>query len=250
MSVETITAKIAGTVMGTTAQWAASTRILLAGEKGRDTTLGREKTGDGTSLFDDLEWDDQAVRDLIPTDLADLAQDATHRTVTDAEKATWNAGSGLALGETSTTAYRGDRGKAAYDHSQVTGNPHGTTKEDLGVVTYHPITLGIDNGDTVIPTGTTAQVVAPYAGTITGWRILGTPAATVEVDVRKKAGAVPSSADTIVASDPPALTAASVASSTALTGWTTAVAAGDVLVMSVTANNLTTRITLVLEVVA
>ena len=33
----------------------------------------------------------------------------------------------LALGETSGTAYRGDRGKIAYDHSQVTGNPHGTT---------------------------------------------------------------------------------------------------------------------------
>lgn len=32
----------------------------------------------------------------------------------------------LALGETSTTAYRGDRGKTAHDHSQATGNPHGT----------------------------------------------------------------------------------------------------------------------------
>jgi len=32
--------------------------------------------------------------------------------------------SSLALGETSTTAYRGDRGKTAYDHSQDTGNPH------------------------------------------------------------------------------------------------------------------------------
>ena len=39
----------------------------------------------------------------------------------------------LALGETSTTAYRGDRGKTAYDHSQVTtGNPHGTTAADIG----------------------------------------------------------------------------------------------------------------------
>lgn len=35
--------------------------------------------------------------------------------------------SSLALGETSATAYRGDRGKIAYDHSQATGNPHGTT---------------------------------------------------------------------------------------------------------------------------
>lgn len=39
----------------------------------------------------------------------------------------------LALGETSSTAYRGDRGKIAYDHSQTTGNPHGTSKADLGL---------------------------------------------------------------------------------------------------------------------
>lgn len=39
----------------------------------------------------------------------------------------------IALGETSSTAYRGDRGKAAYDHSQITsGNPHGTTADDIG----------------------------------------------------------------------------------------------------------------------
>jgi len=41
--------------------------------------------------------------------------------------------SSLALGETSATAYRGDRGKTAYDHSQATGNPHGTTKNDVGL---------------------------------------------------------------------------------------------------------------------
>ena len=40
----------------------------------------------------------------------------------------------LALGDTSATAYRGDRGKTAYDHSQITsGNPHGTTKADVGL---------------------------------------------------------------------------------------------------------------------
>lgn len=38
----------------------------------------------------------------------------------------------LALGETSSTAYRGDRGKVAYDHSQIkNGNPHGTTFASL-----------------------------------------------------------------------------------------------------------------------
>ena len=42
-------------------------------------------------------------------------------------------GGGVSLGETSSTAYRGDHGKTAYDHSQVTsGNPHGTTATDVG----------------------------------------------------------------------------------------------------------------------
>ncbi len=39
----------------------------------------------------------------------------------------------LALGETASTAYRGDRGKTAYDHSQTSGNPHGTSKADVGL---------------------------------------------------------------------------------------------------------------------
>ncbi len=40
----------------------------------------------------------------------------------------------LALGETSTTAYRGDRGKTGYDHSQVaTGNPHAVTQTNIGL---------------------------------------------------------------------------------------------------------------------
>lgn len=42
------------------------------------------------------------------------------------------AASSLELGETSATAYRGDRGKIAYDHSQVTSsNPHATTFAQL-----------------------------------------------------------------------------------------------------------------------
>ena len=41
--------------------------------------------------------------------------------------------SSLALGETESTAYRGDRGATAYAHSQITqGNPHGTTAADVG----------------------------------------------------------------------------------------------------------------------
>ena len=39
----------------------------------------------------------------------------------------------LALGTTASTAYYGDKGQAAYDHSQITsGNPHGTTAAQIG----------------------------------------------------------------------------------------------------------------------
>jgi len=41
---------------------------------------------------------------------------------------------GIVLGETSSTAYRGDRGKIAYDHSLIiSGNPHNVTKTDVGL---------------------------------------------------------------------------------------------------------------------
>lgn len=39
----------------------------------------------------------------------------------------------LTLGNTSQTAYRGDRGTTAYEHSQSKGNPHETTKSDVGL---------------------------------------------------------------------------------------------------------------------
>ena len=41
-------------------------------------------------------------------------------------------GKSIALGETDSTAYRGDRGKTAYDHSQIVlGNPHNTKATDI-----------------------------------------------------------------------------------------------------------------------
>lgn len=44
----------------------------------------------------------------------------------------------LALGETENTAYRGDRGKQAYDHISNTENPHNVTIEQIGAAAeYH-----------------------------------------------------------------------------------------------------------------
>lgn len=50
----------------------------------------------------------------------------------------------LALGETASTAYRGDRGKIAYDHSQTkNANPHQTTYDQVGAApATHPNVVG------------------------------------------------------------------------------------------------------------
>ena len=58
---------------------------------------------------------------------------------------------GVTLGETSSTAYRGDRGKTAYDHSQLTsGNPHNVSKADVGLgnVTNDKQMKGLASGTT------------------------------------------------------------------------------------------------------
>lgn len=52
----------------------------------------------------------------------------------------------LALGETSSTAYRGDRGKQAYDHISRSDNPHGVTYQQVGAAaedhTHTPSEIG------------------------------------------------------------------------------------------------------------
>ena len=50
----------------------------------------------------------------------------------------------LALGETPSTAYRGDRGVIAYNHSQATGNPHGTTADDVSALRRVALTGAVD----------------------------------------------------------------------------------------------------------
>ena len=80
-------------------------------------------------------YEDQAHTQLITGEsgkiYVDLSTEETYR---------WSGSmyikisSTLELGETHSTAYYGDRGKAAYDHSLLTtGNPHGVTKSDVGL---------------------------------------------------------------------------------------------------------------------
>lgn len=62
----------------------------------------------------------------------------------------------LQLGVESYNAFWGDKGQTAYEHSQTSGNPHGTTAEDIGATTEEYVNeiaadkANLDGGNTFI----------------------------------------------------------------------------------------------------
>jgi hypothetical protein len=63
---------------GTTAQWNASTNVLASGEIALDTTLGKIKVGNGSSL-----WQDLPFFSIAPSELLSLTQENIADTVLD-----------------------------------------------------------------------------------------------------------------------------------------------------------------------
>lgn len=116
-----------------------------------------------------------------------------------------------------------------------------------------PGTFGcvVDGGGVEIVSGIVLDLVAPCAGTLTGWMILGDQTGSIEFDVWRKAkstGYPPTSGDSIVgAGTPPNLTAESSNEDSTLTDWDTSFAADDVFRFSVVGTpSAVTRTTLVL----
>lgn len=102
-----------------------------------------------------------------------------------------------------------------------------------GLGALRPITFVIDGG-AVPPTVQSypkAVVRCPFDGTIVRWSIFGDVSGSAVVDIWKDtyANFPPTNADSITGTDKPTLSSAQKAESTALTGWTTTVTAGDVL---------------------
>lgn len=90
------------------------------------------------------------------------------------------------------------------------------------------IGITIDGGGSAITAGAKGFKSFPVAGTITGWRLLADQAGETDFDITKDAFASFPPTTSIVAAAPPSLNGADSAEDTTLTGWTTAVAAGDV----------------------
>lgn len=112
-----------------------------------------------------------------------------------------------------------------------------------GVITYV-----IDGGGAVLSTGIKGDIEVPFACTITQSLLFADQAGSAVLDIWKNdyANFPPVIANTIVASAPPTLSSAVKASDATLTGWTTALAAGDILRFKVVSAATITRLTLAL----
>jgi hypothetical protein len=107
-----------------------------------------------------------------------------------------------------------------------------------------------DNNGTVLPTGIMGDTQVPFACTITGVTVLGDQAGSAVVDIWKDSYAnfPPVDGDSITASAPPTLSAATKYNDTTLTGWTTTIAAGDVLRFNLDSVTSFTRLAIILRV--
>ncbi len=111
-------------------------------------------------------------------------------------------------------------------------------------------TLGvvIDGAGSAPATGSKGYLRVPYPCTITGWTIIADVSGSCAFTVKAGTWAVPPSTSSIVASAKPTLTTAQAATSTTLTGWTTALNPGDVLEFNLDSVTTCMRIILQLQV--
>lgn len=146
----------------------------------------------------------------------------------------------------------GDLITAAHENTVIAAlNDLWTNEEYLaGVSGNVAAALGIviDGGGAVPSTGSKGFLQVPYACTITGWTILANAAGSASITVKKCAYSAFPATTSIVASAPPSLISAQNNMSTALTGWTTAIAAGDVLEFNLDSVATIQRLTLELQV--
>jgi len=174
-------------------------------------------------------------------DVEEITMTAAGRAlIDDADATAQRATLGLVLG-TNVQAYN-DRltevaaiGTPANDQKLVWDQ---SIADIIAVNDYAMFTMSIGNGDTVIPTGVYDVFSAlSEGGAWLQWRVLGVlPASNVSIvlDILKNTYAnYPTAGSSICGTDKPTISGARKGESTALTGWTTTFAQGDVLTVNV-----------------
>jgi hypothetical protein len=154
---------------------------------------------------------------------------------------------------------RNDAGTKTFTVTRSTGNIKtamglGRVKSDASgnlssVVDTATIGITIDGGGNTPTTGTKAFLKVPYACTITGWTIVSDIVGSAVIDIWKdiEANFPPTIADTITAAAKPTLSSQQLVTGSP-TGWTVAVAAGDILLFNLDSVSTLNRVQLFLQV--
>lgn len=126
----------------------------------------------------------------------------------------------------------------------------GTTLQATAAVRQREVKWVIEGGGAPITTGQKGYIDVNFAGTITSVIALADQTGSIVVDVWKDtlANYPPTDADSITASAPITLSSAIKAQDSTLTGWTTSIAAGDVLGFNVDSASTITRLTITILV--
>ena len=108
----------------------------------------------------------------------------------------------------------------------------------------------IDGGGSEIADGIAGDLDVEFAGTINQVTMLADQSGSIVVDIWKDtyANFPPTDADTITAAAVPTITTATKSQDTTLTGWTTAITAGNILRFNVDSCTTITRVTISLKV--
>ena len=142
----------------------------------------------------------------------------------------FSAGTGGSGGVTSITT------GAGLSANTTTG---AITIQATGATTFG---VSVDGSGGVITTGQKGYVRIPYDYTITSWTVIGSPSGSITFDIWKRAGAIPTVANTIIGGGgvKPSLSTATYATSSSLTNWTTTGSTGDVIGWNVDSATTTT----------
>ena len=108
----------------------------------------------------------------------------------------------------------------------------------------------IDGGGSAITTGQKGHLEIPFDCTIQRVTMMADQSGSIVVDIWKDtyANFPPADGDSITASAPPTITTALKSQDSTLTGWTTAITAGDILAFNVDSITTIERVTLTLLV--
>lgn len=96
-----------------------------------------------------------------------------------------------------------------------------------------------EKGSQIVPGISRENYICTFRGRIIGWKIVGYPSGSIEIDVLKRFNNIPQSWNTIAGSEIPSLSAQQINSDMSLSTWTnTNVEIGDVFGINILNNDV------------